>query len=403
MEEKKSNRGNLMLAVLCIAIFAPNYTQYQLSPLSGQLIEQLSISASQYTSIFTSPMIPALFLSLVAGVLVDRFGPRYIIGASLVISSVGTIVHMVATSFTPMLIGTALTGVSACFLTSCGAKILAGFFSSEEVGSKMGIFLASSTIAMTIAMATSAIFPSLQSAFIVSVVISCLGTILWFLFYRDNETGDEASSSDSVTENLKVVLKNKYAWIIGFALFFVMCGNVVIGSFLPTALSTNDIDPVTAGLYASVYTIGNLLGCFVAPWLATRIGGTKRVMIIFAVLAAIGVAFAWQVPQGILLGSALLATGTCLGGIIPLFMSTPIRLEGIGPKYAGTAGGFTSTIQIMGAVLVPSYVLVPIAGDNFSLLFILGGVCMLLCATISLLIPSDSKIKINAQEEINYE
>lgn len=53
---------------------------------------------------------------------------------------------------------------------------------------------------------------------------------------------------------------------------------------------------------------------------------------------------------------------------MPIFLSAPVLLEGLGTKYAGSAAGVISTLQLLGAVLIPTYILTPIAGENYSLL-----------------------------------
>ena len=57
---------------------------------------------------------------------------------------------------------------------------------------------------------------------------------------------------------------------------------------------------------------------------------------------------------------------------MPIFLSAPVLLEGLGTKYAGSAAGVISTLQLLGAVLIPTYILTPIAGENYSLLFMLA-------------------------------
>jgi len=52
-----------------------------------------------------------------------------------------------------------------------------------------------------------------------------------------------------------------------------------------------------------------------------------------------------------------------------------------------------STIQLLGAVLLPSYVLIPVAGDSFGTLYILGGACMIVCGLISMLfLPKNKEV-----------
>ena len=45
-------------------------------------------------------------------------------------------------------------------------------------------------------------------------------------------------------------------------------------------------------------------------------------------------------------------------------MSLPVMFPEIGPKYAGTAGGLAVTLELLGAVIIPTYIIVPLGGGN---------------------------------------
>jgi NNP family nitrate/nitrite transporter-like MFS transporter len=80
-----------------------------------------------------------------------------------------------------------------------------------------------------------------------------------------------------------------------------------------------------------------------------------------------------------------------MGGLMPLLMSIPVQLPEIGPVYAGTAGGFTGTLQLLGAVVIPTYIAAPIAGNNMRLFFLSGGVCMALVFVLVFFLPEPGK------------
>ena len=72
-----------------------------------------------------------------------------------------------------------------------------------------------------------------------------------------------------------------------------------------------------------------------------------------------------------------------------LAMGDIINFKGIGPEYVGTASGLVATIQLIGAVVLPSYVLIPIASGNFNTLFILAAACMAISAVLGYLAHSN--------------
>ena len=72
---------------------------------------------------------------------------------------------------------------------------------------------------------------------------------------------------------------------------------------------------------------------------------------------------------------------------MPTFMSFPALLPEIGPKYAGTATGIIATLELIGAVVIPTYIITPLAGTNFKLYFFMAGATMIICAFVILLLP----------------
>lgn len=398
-KNKVGQYGVMMMVTLCWAQFVPNFAQYQLSPFAASIMADLGINASQFSSLFTAPMIPAILLSLVAGILVDKLNPKLVVGISIAITAVGAVMSIFAGSYAMMMLAFIFIGVSAAVVNCSQVKLVSGWYPPEQVTGKIGITMASSTIAMAVALATTALFPNRTAAFTVSAVLSVVSLLLWLLLYKrpsaelgaptaPTTANAETSVQDSVAAGLKVVAQNKYIWAIASGLFFIMAANVVMGSFAPTALQQRGIDANAAGIAAAFYTIGCFLSCFISPYLADKLKSVKKTAVLLCVLSFFGVAMTvMYVPAGLLLCAAMLLTGICVGGSIPLLSSLPVQLEGIGPRYAGTAGGFIATIQLLGAVLVPSYVLIPIAGDNFGMLFILGGVCMIICGVVALFLP----------------
>ena len=188
-------------------------------------------------------------------------------------------------------------------------------------------------------------------------------------------------------ECLRVVLKSRNIWILGIALGLCMAGVMCVATFLPHALqNVRSFDPEHAGAVASIYTVGSLVGSLAIPVVNARVGRLKPVVIVLALVAAAGVAFGWQLPEGILMNAVLFVTGICLGGILVSLMSVPVLLPEIGPVYAGTGGGVAATLQLMGAVVIPSYIMTPIIGGNYTVFyFIAGALCVGIAVCVFLL------------------
>jgi NNP family nitrate/nitrite transporter-like MFS transporter len=88
--------------------------------------------------------------------------------------------------------------------------------------------------------------------------------------------------------------------------------------------------------------------------------------------------WSWQLPIGPTIIAGLLLSGFMGSAVTPLMLSLPMLLPEIGPVYAGSAGGIISTMHVLGAVLIPTFVITPLAGPDAGILFGLAAVCFIL-------------------------
>ena len=161
--------------------------------------------------------------------------------------------------------------------------------------------------------------------------------------------------------------------------------------FMPQALMSRGLTEGEAGWYAVALTAGTMLTTLISPTIVRKIGtsGTKVrwIMRACALLGGILEVTAWLLPKGIAMILGLFATGFITEAFLPFLQSMPGYLEGIGRKYAATATGTAMTLQLLCCVFIPSYIVAPIAGDNYLLLFGLMGAMAVLPILFSGLVP----------------
>lgn len=390
MKEKQYGRTGII--VLMIALFVGNYFQYQLSPLASRLMEEMSMTPMQFSSAFSSPMIPAIALGIVAGILSDKFGVKAVTSVGLVITAAGLCVRPFAGSYGSLMLSMILAGIGVTFINVNMSKLVGAWYPPGKVGQMVGISMVGGTLGMTVGTATTAMFPSTKSAFMVSGAMAVAALILWILFIKDGGNADrgQQASGESVGNSLLKVLKSKNIWLVGICLMCIMGCNVALSSFLPTALASRGINASTAGLLSSVLTVGSLFGTFIAPSLIARCGSMKPALMIFGIIGGVCAALAWKLPVALIV-VLLLVGGFCIGGLIPVFMSFPMLLPEIGPAYAGSAGGIITTLELLGAVVLPTYVITPLAGQNFTVYFIMAGAMMIIMAAVAMLLPETGR------------
>ena len=182
----KKNRKWLVFTIMCLAYMPGSYAQYQLSVYASELILSFGLTTSQFSSLFTAPMIVAIFLSFVGGMISDKVGSKKVINISFVIAGIGMIGRVFANSYMPFFLCMALTGFSNMFVNINASKITASWFEQEKLGILMGIFAFCGQLPGAFATATTAVlFDSRTSAFIVSAIFCISVFVLWLLFVKD--------------------------------------------------------------------------------------------------------------------------------------------------------------------------------------------------------------------------
>jgi MFS family permease len=128
------------------------------------------------------------FSQLPAGILVDRVGPRILLGVGLVIWSVAQGAAGLVTSYAQFFTARIGLGVGESPQFPTGARVVSNWFHVKERGFPTGIFNAAPSIGTALA---PPILTWLMLAYgwrIMFIVMGAVGLVVaaaWFLFYRD--------------------------------------------------------------------------------------------------------------------------------------------------------------------------------------------------------------------------
>lgn len=385
--------GYVIVILLGLGILMPNFAQYQVSSLAGAIRESMGLSQSQYSTIATAPLIAGIIFGFLSGMLMDRFGLK-VISIAVIVSGCGVILRMFAASYAALYLSMVMMGFAATFVNSNTPKVMGQWFPKEKVTQFTGFVFAFSNIAMALGTGTAAQFHSVSGAFRFSGCVAVVVLVLWCLLITEKKSGGSRKPVESVPlkESLTAAVKCRGVWLCSFFItgFIVAISGVCF--FLPQALQSRGMSPETAGWISMSVTMGNMVSSFVSPVLIRKFGTTKkrvrRMIAGVSILAALLEAFAWK-ASGALLVILLALAGFCAVSFQAFFTTLPSSLHAIGQRYAGAGTGLPLTVQLIFSVVMPSYVLAPIAGDNYELLFCLLGVIGLVPAILSRFAPLD--------------
>jgi len=360
--------------VVGFASLAGAYGQFQLPPLQDMVQANAGLNPTQYAQAFSAPLLPGLFLSLIAGLLIDRFGYRKMIAIALVISTIGAAGRALCNSYLPFLIAMALTGITPTFVQANNAKIMSNYVPPEKLSVAIGMVMLGGSAASFLGSSTTHLFPTTAAAYLFSGVLGIAAIILWLCCIRQKKHAAtvDAEQQISIGVALKSVLRSKNVWRIGICMFFVQSFFMSVSSTAPSALKSLGYAPGTAGLLTSVLSIGSPLGCLLGAPLAIKTGRPKVCLMVISAVTAILFPLLWAANSIVLCALAFFLCGFCFGTGLITIASLPILLPEVGQKYAGTAGGLINTLQMAGAIIVSSWIIAPLANGNFRLQFLLA-------------------------------
>ncbi len=377
----------IILAIMWSTTFIAVYAQFQVSALAYKIIPELNLSQGNFAMVLLSPMLPAVLFSIAAGALADRFGVKRVVAVGFIYSIMGTYFRYLATDFMSFFILMFLSGFSVALLNANVSKLLGAWFPRKQISTAMGIYFSSAGFGMGGALATSTLFSTAKSAYTTAGLIMLGVFILWMVFVKGKPDGAPELPAKPVLKYIGVAARSKNIWLAGIALMFFMGANMAFLGFLPNALTqVRGIDPTQAGIMAAMVTLGTILGNIIGPNLADRIGRIKPFLSPVAFLGAILMFASWMAP-GISVWILLILLGICLGVSIPLLMAFPMLLPEIGPVYAGSAGGLMATLQLIGAFFIPSIIIAPLGGNNYTIIFGISSIFLLLLGVVTLFLP----------------
>lgn len=396
MEEKQlpqlSNYRWVILAIAAALDAISSYIQFQISALAVQIMPALHISPAQLQSLVMAPMLIAVFLSIPAGTLADKFGAKKIVSVGLVISVIGAYGRLIATNFITLMIMLLLFGVYMALLNANTLKIFGTWF-KQDTNTAMGVFFASASVGIMLSQATSPMFPSVQTAYMFSSTVLLVLAVCWMIFVKDTPKGEEIppaqvqeDKAESSFEFFKAAAHSRKTWYVAIAVGLGMGASEAFSSIMPQAFAARGMSPARAGAIAAVATIGSLCGSLFGPAVINKAKKAKPVMITITTLGGLLMAITWYVPAGMPLTIALILGGLFGAMTGPIMQAMPITFPEIGPKNAGSAGGLVGTVSLLLSYGVPVIISL-IAGKNYAMTFIIQGLVFIIPVIIMAVLP----------------
>ena len=282
--------------VLCAAYVASQFYRVANATIAPELMADLALSAEAMGAITGIFFLTFAAAQIPAGVLLDRFGPRYTMSGLFVIAVLGAVVFAMADSALALGIGRGLMGLG-CAAGLMGSMVaFSRWYPADRFASLSATLFVvggAGTLLGTTPLAWGAEVVGWRGAFVAMAILTAVFAVLLYAVVRDAPPGHSATEDPPETwpqigRGLRDVMANIELWRVS-AIQFVGYATVltVIGLWAgPYLTDVHGLDPVDRGNVLLLLNVAALLGVLVYGRIDHYVPVRKWLIVTGALLAA---------------------------------------------------------------------------------------------------------------------
>ncbi|MEC8463816.1 MAG: MFS transporter [Pseudomonadota bacterium] len=379
----------MMLGGVWLLYFAFALAIASMAPLVYRLMSDLGMHRAEMGTVLAAWQLTYIFAAIPCGGLLDRFGPRRMIFASVLVIAISVALRGVATDYVTLLLAVMVFGLGGPLISSGAPKIVSLWFAGKERGLAMGIYFTGNATGGIIAVAlTNSLFlpavgdgwRDLMSAY--SLFILLVG-MLWLAISahpasREMEAKLKAEKKRPSLDVFFELVRDPTIRLILLMGLFILFYNHGMNHWLPELLRSYGMTPTEAGYWAAIPTLFGMVASLLLPRMATP---DKRFSILLGLFICAAIAaFMVMSASGLLLAVGLVLQGMCRGAMTSISILLLIESGDGNTGRVGAASGLYFSVGEIGGVLGPmSMGALAHSTGNFdaSLLMMFGVACLL--------------------------
>lgn len=364
--EQNHIRGWASWIIVALFFFLDYCLKNSIGALGSTLIHDYGMTHEQFGQISASFPLAYLFLQIPAGILVDKYGPRWVITSAATVCAIGCLLFSNVHSYHSMLIGRALIGAGAAFSLVTCSKIAAIWFDPRRFAFLFGIMIMIAFTGAFIGMRTVVpIIEALgwQGAMLLASGICLTLSILMATIIRDTVDGstykmENNQSIFGLIKEILMVMTSKQAWLLALFAGLMFVPTTVIATWGPQVLSDKfNIDEKVTPQLTSWLFMGWIVGSPISGYISDYLGRRKPVMMLSAVSTFICcsiLVFSNTLTEASMM-KLIFAVGVCSSGFA---LSFTVLKESYSKDLVGAAMGFMNSMNTLfewGSIIVAGY------------------------------------------------
>jgi MFS family permease len=274
---------------LVTVVIALNYIDRSTLAVGNLLIrKEFGISATAIGALQSGWSLAYAFAQIPVGFMLDRLGPRYLVGAALILWSIAQGAGGFALGYTQLLWTRIALGITESPAYPAGVRVTSDWFHLRDRGMPTGLYNTGGNIGPAIAppLLTALMLTfGWRTMFVTMGVVGLFGAVVWFMLYRNPHTTVlDANDNAYLAENraaMTPVRGSQWAKLFAFRTSWAMivlafCGGYSIWLFqtwIPAYLEMQQhVSIARTGILASIPLFAGVLGCLAGGWLSDKLG-----------------------------------------------------------------------------------------------------------------------------------
>jgi MFS family permease len=363
-----------------------------LSVLLPEISKDLDLNLVQAGLVWGIGSLPMILTSLLAGNLVDRFGPKRVLVVSCILVGLAGATRALSSNFAMLMFTVLLSGVFGPLILLSNIKNAMLRFQAHQRGLANGLPALGMAAGFFLGSLVSATYlsPALggwRNVFLVYGLIAVLFAIPWLLTPSspsDLSVSGADRSSVSLRQGIAHLSRIKEMWLLGLAVLGVNGGIQGLLGYLPLYLQGLGWSVSSSSGVMAVFHVASMTFIFPLTFWSDRIGTRSRILLGAALLIAFGIGSLSLVTQAAI-WVVVIMIGSVRDSFMAIFFARVNETRGVGSTNSGIATGFVMVFIGLGSLVAPptGNALASLTTVGAPLLFwaamaIFGGVCIYL-------------------------
>jgi MFS family permease len=329
-----------------------------LAVLFEEIAADLHLNLVQIGMIWGIGSLLAIFTGSLCGALIDRFGPKRVLIAGILLVGLFNSLRGLAHDFSSLMILVLLVGGVVPMVSTSGFKINGVWFHRQlgtansvlSMGMALGLVAGSLLAATTLSPALGGWRPTMY--FFGALDLLAAGIWLFIDPLPPKRDAPEGAVTVPMHEALAHVLRLRDLWPLGLALFGIGACQQGMAGYLALYLRGIGWAGPTADTALSMVYAASLACILPIGFVSDRLRSRKWVLL--AAIAVMAAGTGWlSAAGGAAIWVAVVVAGMMRDGSVAVVLTMAVETENVGPRYAGTATGFIMTFFFLGGLISP--------------------------------------------------